>query len=87
MRNGNGDFVKMDDLVMRLRRAGFPNYSAVDMCKEGADEIERLRAALRDEREACAKVATGVHDHADCGHGEGYMNGRSDAAAAIRAQS
>ncbi len=38
------------------------------------------------EREACAKVAGGHHDHVECGHGEGYMDGRRDAAAAIRAR-
>lgn len=48
--------------------------------------VDLVNAAVEAEREACAKVAEGYHDHAECGHGEGYMDGRHDAAAAILAR-
>ena len=43
--------------------------------------------AIKAEREECAKAAAGYHDHAECGHREGYMDGRRDAFAAIQARS
>ncbi len=60
---------------------------AASLDKEGHTVPCLWCADIAVEREACAKVAAGVHDHADCDHGEGYMDGRRDAAAAIRARS
>ncbi len=58
------------------------------MCGQSPEAWEaKLDKARAIEREACATVAAGYHDHAECGHGKGYMNGRYDAAAAIRARS
>lgn len=59
------------------------------------EEDERISRHIHDvvsraialEREACAKAADGLHDHSECGHGAGYIDGRHDAAAAIRARS
>lgn len=53
----------MDDIIKRLRKAGFPNQSAVEMCKEAADEIVRLRAAWElSEKAARLLVGTGLID-------------------------
>jgi hypothetical protein len=47
----------MTDIVERLRDNSSPHYKVM---REAADEIERLRAAIREaiaaEREACAKA-------------------------------
>ena len=54
--------------------------ATVDQVKSVIDK------AVAAEREACAAVAAGYHDHSECSYGEGYMDGRHDAAAAIRAR-
>jgi hypothetical protein len=58
--------------------------------REARDEILRLRAALANEREACAKDAQGPTDQMyGPTHGaweRGYKHGRIDAASAIRAR-
>lgn len=47
----------------------------------------RDAAIRRDEREKCAKAAeSDAAHHSECGHGPNYMDGRHDAAAAIRAR-
>ena len=47
-----------------------------------------ISAAILAEREACAKVAESSREaHAECDHGPDYMDGREDAASAIRARS
>lgn len=58
------------------------------MCGQSPEAWEaKLDKAKAIEREACAKAADGLHDHSECGHGAGYMDGRHDAGAAIRARS
>lgn len=88
----------MTDIVERLRDAqahfeaviieGSNSY-LLDMCKEAADEITRLRNALAAEREACAQVldvmqsempAPRSYEHAH------FCMGLEAGAAAIRAR-
>jgi hypothetical protein len=58
-----------------MRRGGYDGLSA-----------EALGKILAAEREKCARIAESApEDHVFCDHADGYMDGRMDAAAAIRA--
>lgn len=46
----------MSDLVKRLRGWRIDGTPVNETMREAADEIERLRQAILDEREACARV-------------------------------
>jgi hypothetical protein len=46
----------MSDLVERLWAESIADWDKT-LCREAADEIERLREALAKERERCAQVA------------------------------
>ena len=75
--------------------AGWARETAIRMFREiglttfspDIDVAERyFLAAERRAKEECARIAEGDKAaHANCGHEEGYWDGRTDAAIAIRA--
>ena len=73
------------DILDRL--AGLTGEPDEIVCQASVLEHEIAAALLahgRAERERCALAARGHGDHSECGHGEGYIDGRLDAEAAIR---
>ena len=51
--------------------------------QDTAARREGHTAGFAEAREMARLAAHGTSDHAECGHGEGYMDGRLDAAAAV----
>lgn len=70
----------MTDIVERLRVHEWYDGSEIDLVQEAVDTIETLRAAVKAENEACAKIADSWSSDAQRQFGNGGP------AAAIRAR-